>query len=142
MENSSRETTHSLSRSQKGLVAKSKLWIENENGEVVFGEGRLRIVEAIERHGSMNAAAQELQMSYQAVWGKIKATERRMGQPLLLRKTGGTKGGGSELTPFARQIVERFRKLKGQTEAAMDTVFEDLFASRSINQAKNRPVER
>ena len=69
-------------------------------------------------------------MSCRAVWGKIQAAERRLGQPLLLRKTGGVKGGGAELTHFARQIVERYRKLKALTETAMDTFFEDLFASK------------
>jgi molybdate transport system regulatory protein len=125
---SKNEMKLSSGRSPKDLVAKSKLWIENENGEVVFGEGRSRILEAIEKHGSMNAAAQELQMSFRAVWGKIRATERRLGQPLLLRKTRGIRGGGSELTPFARQIVERYRKLKNLTETTIDTLFEDFCA--------------
>jgi molybdate transport system regulatory protein len=129
MENSSNETKFSSSRSQKGLVAKSKLWIEDENGNAVFGEGRLRILETIEKHGSIHAAAQELKMSYRALWGKIQTTERRLGQPLLVRKTGGAKGGGSELTPFARQIVQQFKKLKKQTETALDRFFEEFFGS-------------
>lgn len=33
----------------------------------------------------------------------------------------------SELTPFARQIVERYRKHKELTKAAMDRFFEDFF---------------
>jgi molybdate transport repressor ModE-like protein len=48
---------------------------------------------------------------------------------LLQRKTGGIKGGGSVLTPFAQQIIKRFKKLKGLTEKAMDGFFEDFFTS-------------
>jgi len=129
MDNPSNETKLSSGRSPKNLVAKSKLWIEDENGEAVFGEGRLRILESIEKHGSIHSAAQELQMSYRALWGKIQSTERRLGQPLLVRKTGGIKGGGSELTPFAKQIVERFKKLKVLTETAVSKFFEDFLAS-------------
>jgi molybdate transport system regulatory protein len=129
MENSSNEKRLPSHRGTKGFVAKSKLWIEDENGNAVFGEGRLQILEAIERCGSIHAAAHELRMSYRALWGKIQTTERRLGQPLLLRKTGGTKGGGSELTPFAKQIVERFKKLKKLTETAMDKFFDEFFAS-------------
>lgn len=52
------------------LCIKSKIWIENENGEIVFGAGRLYILKAVSRFGSINAAAQELHMSYRAVWEK------------------------------------------------------------------------
>ena len=64
------------------LSIKSKIWIEDESGKVVFGTGRLRILELVDRYGSIHAAAKELKMSYRAVWGKIKATEERLGQSL------------------------------------------------------------
>ncbi|MCE5242841.1 MAG: LysR family transcriptional regulator [Syntrophobacteraceae bacterium] len=107
---------------------KSKIWIEDENGEVVFGAGRLRILDAVERSGSIQAAAQELQMSYRAVWGKIKATEQRLGTPMLSRKAGGAEGGGSELTPIAKELVARFRQLRDSTNSAADDLFLDFFS--------------
>ncbi len=113
------------------LSVKSKIWIENETGQVVFGTGRLYILQAVSRHGSIHAAAQELQLSYRAVWGKIRATEKRLGRDLLDRKTGGVRGGGSTLTPFAKQILERFAKLNDLTKASADELFRDLFFSES-----------
>lgn len=107
---------------------KSKIWIEDENGKVVFGAGRLRILDAVERSGSIQAAAQELQMSYRAVWGKIKATEQRLGTPMLSRKAGGAEGGGSELTPIAKDLVARFRQLRDSTNSAADDLFMDFFS--------------
>jgi molybdate transport system regulatory protein len=109
------------------LSIKSKIWIEDESGGVVFGAGRLYILEAVSRYGSINAAAQELHMSYRAVWGKIRATEKRLGYQLLYRKTGGTQGGGSELTPFGEKMIERFRELQAMTRNAADELFRDLF---------------
>jgi molybdate transport system regulatory protein len=117
-----------MANSQKFSV-KTKVWLVNENGQVVFGTGRLAILQAIARHGSIHAAAQELQMSYRAVWGKIRATEKRLGQNLLDRKTGGISGGGSELTPFAIGIIERFEKLQDLTRDSADELFLDLFTS-------------
>jgi len=113
------------------LSVKSKIWIEDETGQVVFGTGRLYILQAVSKHGSIHAAAQELQMSYRAVWGKIRATEKRLGRDLLDRKTGGVRGGGSKLTPFARQILERFEKLNDLTKASADELFRDLFFAES-----------
>lgn len=109
------------------LNIKSKIWIEDEAGKVVFGSGRLRILNAVEEHGSILAAAKALGMSYRAVWGKIKATEDRLGQQLMTRKVGGASGGGSELTPLGRILVERFRRLQRMSESAADELFRDLF---------------
>jgi molybdate transport system regulatory protein len=110
------------------LVIRSKIWIEDENQGLIFGSGRLRILDAVERHGSILAAAKELHMSYRAVWGKIKATEDRLGVPLLARQVGGAQGGGSELTPLGKELVERFRRLQALIQNAADTLFEDFLA--------------
>lgn len=113
----------------KRLLIKSKIWIEDADEQVVFGSGRLYILEAVSRNGSIHAAAQELKMSYRAVWGKLRATEKRLGQPLLSRKTGGIQGGGSELTPFARELIDRFGKLEAVVRNSADELFQDLFVS-------------
>jgi molybdate transport system regulatory protein len=110
---------------------KSKIWIEDEDGSVIFGMGRLRILESIDRCGSILAASKELQMSYRAVWGKIKATEQRLGRPLLSRRVGGNEGGGSELTPLGKALIERFGTLRRLTESAADGIFQDLFPDRA-----------
>ena len=60
---------------------------------------------------------QALGMSYRAVWGKIRAAEDRLGQQLLLKQSGGISGGGSELTPFARNLLKRYDKLQSMTRA-------------------------
>jgi molybdate transport system regulatory protein len=46
---------------------RSKIWVEGANGNVVFGLGRYRILEAVQRLGSLQAAAQELKMSCRAI---------------------------------------------------------------------------
>lgn len=115
-----------MSSKPSRLTVRSKIWIEDENGEVVFGSGRLRILSAVEKTGSILAAAKALKMSYRAVWGKIKATEERLGQPLLERRTGGSRGGGSELTPFAKALTESFRRLENLSRTTSDTLFQSV----------------
>lgn len=110
------------------LHIRSKIWIEDGSGNVVFGLGRLRILDAINRLGSIQGAAKELKMSYRAVWGRIKATEERLNRPLLVRNIGGSTGGGSELTPFAMTLVERFRKLQRRIVSESDAEFEKSMA--------------
>jgi molybdate transport system regulatory protein len=116
--------------SRKKLTLKSKIWIEDENGKMVFGAGRLRILREVERHGSILAAAKALNMSYRAAWGKIKATEDCLGQPLLTRQVGGASGGGSQLTPLAKVLIHQFKALRSMIRENADTVFQDLKLSR------------
>ncbi len=116
------------------FFVKSKIWIEDEKGAMVFGLGRLRILAAIEERGSILAASKALNMSYRAAWGKIKTSEERLGQALLKRRVGGGSGGGSELTPFARTLVKKFKYLQSLVEKETDIFFEDLFPDAIIDQ--------
>ena len=86
----------------------------------------VRILEAIERHGSINAAAKELKMGYRAVWARISATENRLGKKLLVRQTGGSAGGGSQLTPLAQELVKNFKKVQMSVETMTDELFSNL----------------
>lgn len=117
----------------KPFHIRSKIWIEDDQGHVIFGLGRFRMLEAIERCGSLNAAAKELKMSYRGLWGKIKATEEGMGSPLLLRITGGAAGGGSQLTDLARALMAEFKKMHGHIIHSADIFFENEF-SKQLNE--------
>lgn len=103
------------------FVIRSKIWIEDAEGAVVFGLGRYRILSAVERHGSLNAAAKELKMSYRAAWGRIKATEARIGRPIIVRE-----GKGSRLTAHAQLLMKQFRRLHALVESESDEVFAQL----------------
>jgi molybdate transport system regulatory protein len=102
---------------------RTKIWIADQNEEVIFGLGRVKILEAIERHGSINAAAKALKMSYRAVWGRIKATEERLGKELVIRTTGGAAGGGSALTPFAKELIVTFKSFHREVLDHADASF-------------------
>ncbi len=115
---------------QESFHIRSKIWIEDDSGNVVFGLGRLKILDAIDRLGSIQGAAKELKMSYRAIWGRIKATEERLNRPLLIRNIGGRTGGGSQLTPFALSLLVHFRHLHHRIITLSDSEFEKSMALR------------
>ncbi len=117
-----------MSKTNKFQI-RSKVWIEDDTGKVVFGLGRLKILEAIDRCGSLNAAAKELKMSYRGLWGKIKTTEESLGKPLLIKNAGGSSGGGSELTPLAKHLIKEFKKMHGHINWETDLFFDTVYAS-------------
>ncbi len=109
-------------KSQKvDFAVRSKIWIEDSNGKVIFGLGRYRILEAIGRLGSMQAAAQEMHMSYRAVWMRVRSSEKRMDKELIVRD-----GKGSRLTPFAENLMKQYRRLQSVVQAETDDVYESL----------------
>lgn len=118
-----------MKKNPKSFQIRSKIWIEDGNGKVIFGLGRFRILSTIERCGSLNAAAKELKMSYRALWGKIRTTEEALGRPLLVRNAGGTTGGGSALTPLAKALLNHFRAVHRQVNDQADKSFETRFTS-------------
>ena len=109
------------------MRVRTKIWIDDKHGKVIFGGGRLRMLEAIDRLGSMNKAAKELNMSYRALWGRIKSTEERIGAKILESKPGGGKGRGSVLTPTGKKLLEKYTRLQQKIIAVADREFEKIF---------------
>ena len=97
------------------MKVKTKIWLEKD-GEVIFGEGRCRLLQILEKSGSLNAAAKEMKMSYRAAWGKVKTMEKRSGLKLLQTRAGGKVGGGSILTPEGIALLRGFERLKKRIE--------------------------
>ncbi len=106
------------------LRVRSKIWIENDEGKLVIGTGRLRILEAILEQGSMNRAAAKLKQPFRAVWGKIKATEERCGFKLVERSSEG-----SRLTREGLELLWSYTRLRTRCEKFTDEQFRELFES-------------
>ena len=114
------------------MKVRSKIWIDDDQGRVIFGTGRVRMLEAIDRLGSMNKAAKELNMSYRALWGRIKSTEERIGAKVLVTKPGGGKGCGSALTPTGKRLLENYKRLKERIIKVADQEFKKIFGSKNF----------
>jgi molybdate transport system regulatory protein len=100
-----------------------KLWMVNEKGESVFGDGLAELLETIDKYHSILETAQHLRMSYRYALHRITLAEDRLGQLLVTRVRGGAKGGGSsEVTDFGKDLVVRYRK----AQALLDGVLKEL----------------
>ena len=115
-----------MRKSHNGLDIRSKIWIE-AGGEPVFGRGRRFLLEAIDSHGSINQAAQEVDISFRKAWCHIKAMEERLGVKLVDRQTGGKNGGGAVLTADARQFLKKYEVLEKGIQEIVDKRFRKIF---------------
>lgn len=115
-----------MQKSHNGLDIRSKIWIE-VGGEPVFGRGRRFLLEAIDTHGSINKAAQEVDISFRKAWGHVKAMEERLGVKLVDRQTGGKNGGGAVLTADARKFLKKYEALEKGIQEFVDKRFRMIF---------------
>jgi molybdate transport system regulatory protein len=124
-----------------------KLWLDYRGR--AFGDGPARLLAGVEEWGSLRKAAQELGMSYNKAWRILHAAEERLGFPLLDRSVGGTLGGGSNITPEARDLMTRYRALASEAEVVLEQVFQHHFADwkdpgpgeESVREAGSQPEQ-
>ena len=108
------------------LRARSKIWLEID-GQAVLGRGRLVLLEAVERNGSISAAARDLEISYRKAWSQLAEMDKQLPFPLLERKVGGKGGGMTRLTPQTREIMAQFRQLLDGSKEFVDHRFAEVF---------------
>ena len=109
------------------LRVRSKTWLEID-GQPFLGDGRHRLLMAVHRNGSINAAAKALGISYRKAWSQLQALEEISPVPLLERRAGGRGGGETRLTPDAAKLIQRFENLRRQVNQETDRIYTDCFS--------------
>jgi molybdate transport system regulatory protein len=95
--------------------ARLRLWIVVD-GHNALGPGKVRLLEAIEATKSLSAAAKRLRMSYRAAWEHLKTIEERAGVTVVEPRRGGRSGGGTDLTPQGRALLEAYHRFRSEVE--------------------------
>ncbi|MCA0425422.1 MAG: LysR family transcriptional regulator [Proteobacteria bacterium] len=84
-----------------------------------LGPGKIDLLEAVARTGSISAAGRELGMSYRRSWLLIDGVNRMFTSPSVVASAGGAQGGGAHLTPFGTELIAAYRRVEAATRAAM-----------------------
>ena len=94
-----------------------------------LGPGKIALLEAIARCGSISAAAREMGMSYRRAWLLVEAMNQAFRQPLVQAAVGGKRGGGAVITPFGLDLLSRYRRIEAKAAKAVGS---DLAALRQL----------
>ncbi|MFH2123799.1 MAG: LysR family transcriptional regulator [Pseudomonadota bacterium] len=94
----------------KGFQLKGRLWIECA-GQTYLSWGRVTLLERIEEHGSVSAAAKSMKMSFSHAWHLIEDMNTLAPEPLVEKQTGGRHGGGAWLTAAGKESIKNFWQL-------------------------------
>lgn len=94
------------------------IWFRS--GEQQWGnQRRMALLAAIGEKGSITAAAKQINLSYKAAWDAVDTMNNLAGEPLVLRTTGGQRGGGATLTPRAQELIRLYQALHQEHERFM-----------------------
>ena len=94
--------------------------------EIALGPGKRELLEQIQRHGSISAAARAMGLSYRRAWLMVDTMNRCFREPLVSAGKGGAQHGGALLTPFGQAIRDRFASLEATLEQAARTDLKHL----------------
>ena len=107
------------------LTARFKLWLNTEDAEGVFGDGKWRLLAAIDKEGSLKAASETLHISYRKAWGDLKKAEENLNVPLVQKHRGGRLGGRTGLTDQGRKWVKAYTAFRGDIEKAVERAYQE-----------------
>ncbi len=112
-----------------------------ELGDALPADRLCRLLEAIDRLGSINRAAADLQVSYRYAWGLLRKAEAKLACPLLQRRIGGAEGGGAELSAAARRLLVQHWQFQAEAEARLSEIFRSSPADAPSPQPDTPPPQ-
>ncbi len=101
-----------------------------------LGVGKIALLEAIEKTGSISAAVRLHAMSYRRGWLLVDELNQLFAAPLVAAHHGGAKGGGASLTDDGRRIVALYRRAEAKMHAAAEA---DIDAIEAMLAAPDEP---
>lgn len=114
-------------KKRKMLKIKTKTWIEDSSGNLLFGKGKTEVLELIDKTGSISGAAEQLGMNYKKAWSHIKILQKNLDDEMVISKQGGSGAGGTVLTDNARGFIDKYNTLQDEIEAYANERFKEIF---------------
>ncbi|HIF58925.1 MAG TPA: LysR family transcriptional regulator [Rhodospirillales bacterium] len=88
-----------------------------------LGPGKIELINAIEKTGSISGAAKMMGMSYRRAWNLVDSINQDFSAEIIITSSGGKGGGGALVSKVGLDIIEQYQKIE---EKALDSVSDDL----------------
>jgi molybdate transport system regulatory protein len=84
------------------------------------GPGKIALLEAIARTGSISAGGRAPGMSYKRAWDLVADVNRTLGTSCVAAIAGGQGGGGAQLTDAGRDLIADYRAIERASRRAAE----------------------
>ncbi|MDX2102980.1 MAG: LysR family transcriptional regulator [Alphaproteobacteria bacterium] len=109
-----------------------------------IGPGKIDVLEAVVRTGSIAAAGRTLGMSYRRAWLLVDEVNRLFTRPVVIAGAGGSHGGGARVTDFGLALIAAYRRIEERTRQAIReelAPFESDLADEAVGATDRGAIE-
>jgi molybdate transport repressor ModE-like protein len=109
----------------ENFAIKIKIWFEKDDKSII-GPGRMAILEAIEKTGSLTEATKICGISFRKGWKLMNEINEALEQPVIISERGGKGGGGqSRITEFGKKLMKQYEQTKKEIRKVLPTAYFD-----------------
>lgn len=101
--------------SKSRIASRYRVYLEDR---IVFGPGKAELLELIAETGSLSEAARRMEMSYNRAWLHVQTMNDCFAEPLIKSIRGGSTKGGAVLTELGTRVLQLYRQMESEAEAA------------------------
>lgn len=83
-----------------------------------LNDKRIKLLDAIQKHGSLIAAARALPIPYKIAWAYLDSINNLADEPLLIRSEESPDACYRQLTPYAQRLVSMYQTLSAEYQAS------------------------
>jgi molybdate transport system regulatory protein len=94
----------------------------------MVGPGKANLLQYIQETGSIAAASRRMGMSYKRAWYLIDTMNAYFREPIVTATKGGKSGGGAQLTPTGRAVLDAYRHMQAEVARVAAADLEALAA--------------
>ena len=109
-------------KKQPKTFIKTKIWIEDKKGNLLFEKEKIKILELIEKEGSIEKAAEKMKLNYKKVLDYIKILQQNLKDELVIVEKESTK-----LTKKAKEYIQVFKELQKEIEEFANQKFKEFY---------------
>jgi molybdate transport repressor ModE-like protein len=111
----------------KKLCPQFKVWLGTKGSKGILGEGRWRLLKAIEARSSLIAACKLLKISYRKAWGDLNRMQEALNVTLVNKERGGKMGGQTTLTEAGKKLLSAYSNFHNNVEKSVNRAYEKHF---------------
>ena len=94
--------------------------------DIALGPGKVNLLEAIERTGTLAEAARSIGISYMRAWHLLQTMNACFREPLVHTSRGGSGHGGASLTEAGHAVVAAYRRMEAESLRALEPAWLEI----------------
>ncbi len=98
-----------------------------ENGAEVFGPEAMELLKLIDTQKNVKEAAASMKISAAKAWKLIRAMEKHLREPAVVKSRSGADNYDVHISPAARKLLEKYADFGKKCDEAISEFYKQIF---------------